>query len=411
MKTWVLLFFSSFTLGFCLSYLISNPPENSPVAIHLNVAHDGQDGMAVSIDDNGATSRRTSFGNPGNSARLPVAYASAREATEIRRAGNPASSRDGTYQPGLNTPDTPKAPEDGPGKSGELAGLLLDAARHELDGRTDQRDLILASLFEAVIRSRISESARPGNETAEARTAARKPVEKKQVVTDRPWALTTPRPAPPGEPAAPGTAAGPEAALPTPARAPSAKETNDPADTKAAFRMVSVTFASEIQGPGDYKPLGNRVFNPGDHVLIYGEFEGFEEEPPRTKEDPTYTRSFSGRLKLVNDRSEVLDTFTFLNPSRVAYRPQQRTRIVNFWARYRFPEDLPPGTYKVKVEGSDLIGENEATATLGLQVRTHPPLPPLKPGKLDNADLETLPPYEEPEASPGVERNNTADSP
>ena len=85
MKTWVLLFFSSFTLGFCLSYLISNPPENSPVAIHLNVAHDGQDGMAVSIDDNGATRRRTSFGNPGNSARLPVAYASAREATKIRR--------------------------------------------------------------------------------------------------------------------------------------------------------------------------------------------------------------------------------------------------------------------------------------------------------------------------------------
>ena len=410
MKTWVLLFFSSFTLGFCLSYLISNPPENSPVAIHLNVAHDGQDGMAVSIDDD-ATSRRTSFGNPGNSARLPVAYASSREATEIRRAGNPASSRDGTYRPSLNTPDTPKAPEDGPGKKDELAGLLLDAARHELDGRTDQRDLILASLFEAVIRSRINESARPGNETAEARPAARKPVEKKQVVNDRPRTLTTPLPTPPGEPVAPGTVAGPEVALPTPAQAPSAKETSEPADTEAAFRMVSVTFASEIQGPGDYKPLGNRVFYPGDHVLIYGEFEGFEEEPPRAKEDPTYTRSFSGELKLVNDRSEVLDTFTFLNPSRVAYRPQQRTRIVNFWARYRFPEDLPPGTYKVNVEGSDLIGGNEASATLGLQVRAHPPLPPLKPGKLDNADLETLPPYEEPEASPGVERNNTTDSP
>ena len=412
MKTWVLLFFSSFTLGFCLSYLISNPPENSPVAIHLNVTHDGQDGIAASIDDDGVTSRRTSFGNLGNSARLPVAYASAREATEIRREGNPASSRDGTYRPGLNTPGTPKAPEDGPGKSDELAGLLLDAARHELDGRTDQRDLILASLFEAVIRSRINESARPRNETAEARPAAREPVEKKQAVNDRPRTLTTPLPSPPGEPAAPGTVAGPEVALPpTPAQASSAKETSAPVDTEAAFRMVSVTFASEIQGPGDYKPLGNRVFNPGDHVLIYGEFEGFEEEPPRTKEDPTYTRSFSGRLKLVNDRSEVLDTFTFLNPSRVAYRPQQRTRIVNFWARYRFPEDLPPGTYKVNVEGSDLIGGNEATAILGLQVRAHPSLPPLKPGKLDDADLETLPPYEEPEASPGVERNNTTDSP
>ena len=412
MKTWVLLFFSSFTLGFCLSYLISNPPENSPVAIHLNIAHDGQDGMAVSIDDDGTTGRRTSFDNPTNSARLPVAYASAREATGTRRARNSASSHDGTYRPGSNTPGTLKTPENGPGKSGELAGLLLDAARHEFDGRTDQRDLILASLFEAVIRSRINEPARSENETAAARPAIGKPVEKKQAANDHPQALTTALPAPPGETAVPGTVAEPEGVLPTPAQAPSAKEApSDPADTESAFRLVSVTFASEIHGPGDYKPLDNRVFNPGDHVLIYGEFEGFEEEPPRTKEDPTYTRSFSGRLKLVNDRSEVLDTFTFLNPSRVAYRPQQRTRIVNFWARYRFPKDLPPGAYKVNVEGSDLIGGNEATAILGLQVRAHPSLPPLKPEKLDNADLETLPPYEEPEASPGVERNNTADSP
>ena len=36
---------------------------------------------------------------------------------------------------------------------------MLDAARHELDGRTDQRDIILASIIPIIIRNRINEPA------------------------------------------------------------------------------------------------------------------------------------------------------------------------------------------------------------------------------------------------------------
>ena len=413
MKTWVLLFFSSFTLGFCLSYLISNPPENSPIAIHLNVAPDDQGGMAVSVDDagnSGTENRPVSFNNPGNGPRPPVAYASARETPGILRATNSVPSRDGTFRPGSNTPDTSNALEAGAGKGERFAGALLDAARHELADRTDQRDLILASLFETIIRNRINEPASPDNETSVARPATRKPPGKKQPAANNSPPTLAATLSPPKEPVA--AAGEPKPVLPTPAQSPSAEgDTSKPADTASAFRLVSVTFANEIRGPGDYDPLDNRIFNPGDSVLIYGEFEGFQEEPPEGDEDPTYTRSFSGRLELINNRSKVLDTFTFLNPSRVAYRPQQRTRIVNFWARYRFPEDLSPGTYTVKVQGNDLIGEKEATTILGLQVRAHPSLPPLRPGKLNTTDLESLPPYEEPEESPDVERNSTADSP
>jgi len=48
---------------------------------------------------------------------------------------------------------------------------------------------------------------------------------------------------------------------------------------------------------------------------------------------------------------------------------------------------------------------------LDLRIKKTSSLSSGRPEKLDTSDLEILPPYEEPETSPGVERNSTADSP
>lgn len=401
MKTCVLLFLASFTLGFCLSYLISNPPANSPVIVQLKVADETGDHLAVSIagtEESGSANRRTSLNQPAARRRPPLAYASAREVSGLDRAIRPASSQATAYQ----APTT----SNGPVRQGDsLAGLLLDAARYELDGRKDQRDMILASIFPVIIRDRINDPAEGGRLTAKTRSFDHDIIEKKQGPEKvREPVLASTRPA--------SKKPAPLALVPTPVEAPpGTAAVEEPAETASAFRLVSVTFASKIRGPGDFEPLNKRVFDPGDRVLIYGEFEGFEEEPPQAEEDPTYTRSFSGRLRLVNTKAKLIDTFIFLEPSKATYRSEQRSGVVNFWARYKFPDDLPPGDYQVRVEGTDLIGGNEASTILGLRIREQGALPALRPEKLDASDLDVLPPYEEPGSSAGAVRNNTADSP
>ncbi|MEC9350016.1 MAG: hypothetical protein VX387_09850, partial [Planctomycetota bacterium] len=161
MKTWVLLFCTSFTLGFCLSYLISNPPSGTPVAVHLNVSPDSQGGLEVSLDGderNTAADRRRSLNPPVAQPRGPTAYASSRDLPGLRPAISPAPAR---AADGLSGSDLPETSSPSPARGGGLAGLLLDAARHELDGRTDQRDIILASIIPIIIRNRINE---PGGE-------------------------------------------------------------------------------------------------------------------------------------------------------------------------------------------------------------------------------------------------------
>ena len=154
MKTWVLLFCTSFTLGFCLSYLISNPPSSAPVAVQLNVTSDNQGGLEVSLDGNGkksASERRRWLNTPTTQPRRPAAYASSRNLPGLRPAISPARATDGLRESSL-----PETSNPSPAGRGGLAGLLLDAARHELDGRTDQRDIILASIIPIIIRNRIN---------------------------------------------------------------------------------------------------------------------------------------------------------------------------------------------------------------------------------------------------------------
>ena len=107
MKNWVLLFFAAFTLGFCLSYLISNPPANTPVAVHLNVATDNQGGLDVAVEEAekiAGSSRRISLNQAGARARTPAAYAAARELPESRSAVRPAITDPRGELPGSSRP-------------------------------------------------------------------------------------------------------------------------------------------------------------------------------------------------------------------------------------------------------------------------------------------------------------------
>ena len=280
MKTWVLLFCTSFTLGFCLSYLISNPPSSAPVAVHLNVTSDNQGGLEVSLDGNekkSSADRRRSLNPAAAQPRRPTAYASSRGLPELRPAISPAPAREAAGPRGSSIPE---ASSPSPVRGGGLAGLLLDAARHELDGRTDQRDIILASIIPIIIRNRINEPASEKSAPAERETAAVKKIE------SIPTAIESAEEVLPVE-----TIAEPETPPPAalePRAEPSARSGISP----AGFRLTDVTFIDKFRGLRDYDP-GGGAFNRGEKIQFHAELKGLEEEPSYEGQNESYTRPVS----------------------------------------------------------------------------------------------------------------------
>ena len=437
MRTWLLLFFSAFTLGFCLSYLVTTSASQSPVAINLKVSTDERGAIKVLAgegQENYSPRRHTSFNKSKTASRvsraLPKAYAGASERLITRRAVPMLTEAGPATLPGLNQP--PAAPGAGPAplEKGRLAGKLLDAARYELAGKTGQRDLILASIFQEVIRARIGEPAGPDTRAparqlpppehspakeppAEAPPTETAGAAKPALLPPAPPAVaTTPAPAERIAPAAPTAPIAPAARKP--GRKPAGeKKIESPAAAppgSPGIRLVNVTFVKNLRGLRDFDPCPN-IFSRGEKIQFKAEFEGLQEQPSGTEEDRTYTRRFSASWKLTDAHSEVIDTRTFIAPRSIVYRPRERDNILMVFDTCELPNTLTPGKYQLLVEGKDLIAGKETVSILDLQVRKSSSLFSPAPAKLDTSDLEIVPPYVEPPEKSAEERKATVDSP
>jgi hypothetical protein len=152
-----------------------------------------------------------------------------------------------------------------------------------------------------------------------------------------------------------------------------------PGTAAGGFRLRNVVFASRIGGAGDYAALeaGEYNFGPGAQLLVYGEFHGYVEHA-REEVDPgldsgadpavAYTRRFSASMRLVDSRQQVVDSRCFLKPEDGIARGSRPGELVNFWLRYRLPERLPAGLYKLIIDARDLEGGQTAAALLELRV-------------------------------------------
>lgn len=140
---------------------------------------------------------------------------------------------------------------------------------------------------------------------------------------------------------------------------------------ESAFELVSVTFASRIDGPGDFVRMAPEDLQPGKDILVYGEFAGFRTIESRAEpgDPPTHSRAFSARLHLQDAKNNVLDELGFLPPSRGRQSVHDPEEPVNFWARYEIPDDLAAGDYVIVISAEDRLGGQSATAELGFEVR------------------------------------------
>lgn len=141
------------------------------------------------------------------------------------------------------------------------------------------------------------------------------------------------------------------------------------ASTNDSFQITGLSFARSIEGPSKFTPATLEEILPGRKVLIYGEFRHFKNEPEGLKGvGTTYRRSFSATLRLLSSTGKELDRLAFLPRDRGLQRSQTESEVMNFWAKYQLPADLPPGTYKFVVEAEDILGDASATGELDLEL-------------------------------------------
>jgi hypothetical protein len=135
------------------------------------------------------------------------------------------------------------------------------------------------------------------------------------------------------------------------------------------FKLENLAFARTIEGPGKYTVLEPEDLRAGKTVLVYGEFRNFRSVLDSRGETPVHHRAFAASLKLLKESGEEVDRLDFLPEGRGYQAAGDPGAIVNFWARYRLPQSLAPGKYKLVVEGKDLLAGAQAISEQALEIR------------------------------------------
>ena len=145
-------------------------------------------------------------------------------------------------------------------------------------------------------------------------------------------------------------------------------EPDEPQDGQGgAFAIRSLSFARSVKGAGDFTSLPATRVESGRPVLIYGEFFNYQTAAAKVR-SAGYHCSFSASLQLVDESGTVKDTLEFLLAGEGEQRVKQRNTLVNFWAKYDVPAELPHGRYRIIVKATDILAGREARETLEFEV-------------------------------------------
>ncbi|WP_197525826.1 hypothetical protein [Pseudobythopirellula maris] len=128
-----------------------------------------------------------------------------------------------------------------------------------------------------------------------------------------------------------------------------------------SLRIRNLTLCDEIYGFGAYEPAVRAEFAPGDQMRVYAEIDNYRsvstEQGMRTAVATSY--------RLVNAAGLLVDSDEF---SRVEDHCLTRRRDFHIQYGVPLPAELTPGTYRLELTLTDLLGDKIATDAVPLQV-------------------------------------------
>jgi len=131
---------------------------------------------------------------------------------------------------------------------------------------------------------------------------------------------------------------------------------------EAPLGLGTVRFCSEIMAFGDYHPVETNRFRPGDETKLYAEIKNFVSEKGH---DGLYRVRLNVSLSLERPDGTSVRQDSIPNVEDKCRTPRQ-----DFFLRvhFRIPQNVPPGSYVLKVTFEDAAAHKQAGAQLPLEI-------------------------------------------
>lgn len=126
----------------------------------------------------------------------------------------------------------------------------------------------------------------------------------------------------------------------------------------ASLSIKNMTFCRKISKFGAYEPFQRNEFTPGQEVLLYTEIENFLSAPTA---DGDYRTLLKSQLEIVDANDKVAWSEPF-PPTEDRCRNPRRDYFHNY--QFRMPDDIPTGSYRLRLTISDELGQKRVTNML-----------------------------------------------
>ena len=132
---------------------------------------------------------------------------------------------------------------------------------------------------------------------------------------------------------------------------------------EAPLSIKNISFCRKISYFGNYERFPRNEFTPGYEVLLYTEIENFTSTPTV---DGEYRTSLKSLMEISDTSGKVVWTKGF-PPTEDFCRNPRRDYFHNY--QFHIPEDLPIGTYSLKLTIVDELSHKRVSSSLGFVLK------------------------------------------
>jgi hypothetical protein len=126
----------------------------------------------------------------------------------------------------------------------------------------------------------------------------------------------------------------------------------------APLAIKNMAFCRRISSFGNYDRFPRNEFTPGYEVLLYTEIENFVSN---LTAEGNYRTSLRSQIEIVNSKNFTVWKKSFA-PTEDLCRNPRRDYFHN--CQFQIPEDLPTGTYTLKLTVSDELSQKSTIGSL-----------------------------------------------
>jgi hypothetical protein len=134
------------------------------------------------------------------------------------------------------------------------------------------------------------------------------------------------------------------------------------ADDVNPLSIGKLCLCRKILGFGSFEPLNESRVKTGQRVLLYCEMTGMQYE----EKDGSFVSRLSSKIEIGSVENGVFQWSRELGPAEDVCASRRHDFFVNY--RFCVPQNLPPGTYRLRLTQTDLVANRSTSSEIPLEI-------------------------------------------